>query len=88
MAEYTKIQFVGPGAATARIPDARAFQFSGSAFSATIKTEKTIVTNGIPTGSVISSATFLGDATPTNIIPVAATQFTASSNGTTIIVYS
>ena len=81
---------VGPGAAKVRIPEAKAFQFSGSAFSATVKGDEQRYdkVNDVYASYETYAATFLGNATPANIIPAAATQFTCSNNTTTIIVYS
>ena len=85
---YQKIRIVSP-ATSARITDAKAFQFSGSVFTATIKTEELRYgPSGAATMSVSSTTAFDGDATPAGIIPVAATQFTSSNATTTIIVYS
>ena len=86
--QYKKIDIVAPNG-KARIPGARAFQFSGSVFTATIKSEEVNYgPSGAATSSVINSVSFDGDATPSNIIPVAASQFTSSNGTTTIIVYS
>ena len=84
---YQKIKIVSP-ATSAHIPDAQAFQFSGSALSATVTTEgMRYNSSGVATMYTSSTATFTAGA-PTTILPVAATQFTSSNATTSIIVYS
>jgi hypothetical protein len=84
---YQKIRIVAPNTKE-YIGDAQAFQFSGSALSATVTTEgMRYNSSGVATIYTSSTAAFTPGA-PTTIIPVAATQFTSSNTTTSIIVYS